>query len=770
MDPFSIVIVVRSLLKELEQFRARLNPTAELLMLINSLTDLQVVLVTVQECANTLRESQLPASQQSHRAIIEALSKVQSPVDRLSEFIWNKILVKGNGISKLSLNHSKKSKLEECRIAIQEARRNLQTAMISANLRHTPTLLSIIEEASITRNDHHAKITASLEEIITLITTSKHPNGTDINAEHSSKFRNTHSRPCSTFNAAEIVDKRKFPLTDFNSHLCITTSIPVNSCPPFCRCQCHVRTQYRTPRWLSAVCGTLIYSSNINLSSGERRCNSKTCIRSRPSSTARFTYYFPTYIIKSAMVYSTWSNLSGKNSSWVIRMPREAPCTSPCWGYIYRGDENGIKQLLLRREMSPYDFQRGGASVLSMTVECGNLAICALLSAEGADWNLADELGFTPADKAWQAILGLEASNSFAIQLTSLVDPEDSHDLVLGSLHRIVLGLSSASLEQQLELDATRIDDQDWIGMTALMWAAARADHRAVEILLCHGADVYLSSREGRTALHYAASAASAPCVKRLLTAKANPCVVDCRGYNPLHITVTNMFSQDDMDATVEALVVVGAVTMTQRSLAGWTPLNLAIATENAQGIRSLAKHGSNIHGIDTKQPTALEYAIYNNRYRSLKILCDLNVSTSWPTPSLFDSNVLLIAAEHGTWITMNILTNSQLPRLNYDLRIVTYLFKRRKHLLYGELPEHVTSNEHEWDALQTLLERKGNRIDTLVLVEEANVDWESSQGLEEGCRIGEHDIDMIDCEGTEEAENVGNDVFVDALEDLVQM
>lgn len=226
-------------------------------------------------------------------------------------------------------------------------------------------MLSAIEEAVIVENNHYVKTSATLEQIVAQITALQEGKSEGSN---STWDRNESSVALTDFASAQKQSGDANTLSA-SHQLRITTSIPLKHCEPSCNCQCHVRTQYRTPRWLSAVVGTLFYSSTKAPTLDTRKCNSTKCLRSQPTSSSRFTYYFPAWMMRSAIVYSTWGNLDGINSSWVARMPREISPHCSYWHHIRHGHDDEIKQLLQQRDLSPYDINPSGTTMLHVSLD-----------------------------------------------------------------------------------------------------------------------------------------------------------------------------------------------------------------------------------------------------------------------------------------------------------------------------------------------------------------------------------------------------------------
>jgi hypothetical protein len=152
--------------------------------------------------------------------------------------------------------------------------------------------------------------------------------------------------------------------------MCVTAQVVLDRCDPFCTCQCHIRARGRTPRWLSAVIGTLFYSYVAKPSLSIRPCNKppSQCRRTSLFSPDHFTYYFPTWMLRTVLVGSTWKDVHGQNATWTVTSPREISETRPCWDAIKMGQIDQVRSLISRHEMSPFDVDRNGMSVLQVCV------------------------------------------------------------------------------------------------------------------------------------------------------------------------------------------------------------------------------------------------------------------------------------------------------------------------------------------------------------------------------------------------------------------
>lgn len=204
------------------------------------------------------------------------------------------------------------------------------------------------------QNQNHAETSASLNQITAQLTTVHDLQFNSLKTTHSRQDQIRSALAQSTYEDGNVI----------SSQLRITTSMPRKACDGTCNCQCHVWTRFQTPKFLSAAVGTLFYSSTNTPSLDVRPCNVTTCFRSQPASSSKLTYYFPTWMMRNAVVYSMWTSLDGRNSSWFVKMPREISYERPYWSYVQLGWEENLWEPLERREISPYDVGPTGISLL----------------------------------------------------------------------------------------------------------------------------------------------------------------------------------------------------------------------------------------------------------------------------------------------------------------------------------------------------------------------------------------------------------------------
>lgn len=90
-------------------------------------------------------------------------------------------------------------------------------------------------------------------------------------------------------------------------------------------------------------------------------------------------------------------------------------------------------------------------------------------------------------------------------------------------MHQFVLRVVDGEHVKELKQTPTQINEQDAMGRTALLWAAARGEHQTVYTLLRLEADPNIMDCRYSGPLSYAASQNHTACVQTLLAAGADP-------------------------------------------------------------------------------------------------------------------------------------------------------------------------------------------------------------------------------------------------------
>ncbi|UKZ59996.1 uncharacterized protein TrAtP1_001284 [Trichoderma atroviride] len=231
-------------------------------------------------------------------------------------------------------------------------------------------------------------------------------------------------------------------------------------------------------------------------------------------------------------------------------------------------------------------------------------------------------------------------------------------------LHRIILGISSRDLVQELQEHPKSVDDQDAMGRTALLWAAARGDDEAVTTLLHSSANPNIMDCQHAGPVSYAADRNHALCTRILLAAGADPDPIIPGGYkigSPLNCAARN--ASDPL--LIKALLEYGA-NVDACGIDGRTPLIHAARTDKVEFAHLLLEYNANINAISSAGQTPLTTAIANNSHEVLGHLLE-----RWDQysicPRLAGPHLLKITAEYADLETMLILRETNHFRLKYD-------------------------------------------------------------------------------------------------------
>ncbi|KAJ4151006.1 hypothetical protein LMH87_011727 [Akanthomyces muscarius] len=309
---------------------------------------------------------------------------------------------------------------------------------------------------------------------------------------------------------------------------------------------------------------------------------------------------------------------SGEKTSIGIRVTPSAiscPDDAQCINFAISGNITGLQHLFNSGLASARDISTTrGYSLLRWALYSKHPRIkaCHFL----LEGNLPD-----------QAVEALRAITKGSEYLDDFID-----DSSFTQTHRIVLGLSTRDLEEELLINAHEINAQDSMGRTAMAWAAARNDRHAIVTLLRYCADPNIIDVQISGPLSNAAAQGHTACVKLLLDAGARPDLPLPRGIIKDGKTALFHAAQKD-DASLAILLLENGAVINLASKTGDTPLTTAI-THNSHNVLRL----------------------FLERWHEYSIC-----------PRLKGPHILKITALYADIETMGILANTDHSRLKYD-------------------------------------------------------------------------------------------------------
>lgn len=232
-------------------------------------------------------------------------------------------------------------------------------------------------------------------------------------------------------------------------------------------------------------------------------------------------------------------------------------------------------------------------------------------------------------------------------------DRECLEELGFSSLHKIVLGIVSNSLAQQLNTNALEVNVCDNSGRTCLSWAAQRGDARAVNLLLEHNADPNIVTPTGMAPLHFAVEALTPTCIAPLLVHSADPFAVDQAMHTALHFAV----SYHDDEEYLLPIIRVGA-DLNAKTTYDYTPLIFAICKGRVRAATCFLDHGADISLRGQYGQSPVQYAVEYNSHACLRLLldrgADCTVLCQGPSPT-----VIHAAVQHGDLETVMLLLDA---------------------------------------------------------------------------------------------------------------
>ncbi|EFR04046.1 hypothetical protein MGYG_07052 [Nannizzia gypsea CBS 118893] len=396
-------------------------------------------------------------------------------------------------------------------------------------------------------------------------------------------------------------------------------------CAPACTCACHTQLQRASPNLFGRVLGQLFVGcSGIPYLSPN--CDIDTCTKYRASKIS-MEYWFPMGL-NSTIVRLQAGYQANTGLLFQLQTLRSVPDDAQCVKFALDGDIEGLKYLFAHGLASPRDVSPArGYTLLRWALYAKKYATCEFLLHAGADPDyrpvaMSDN---SPRIKACHFLLegGLPDAGTDALRLIS----RDGHydDFIDESnftqIHRIVLGLSLRSLEEEIKLHPEDINAQDSMGRTPLAWAAARGDSHSVVTLLSHGADPNIMDVQISGPVSNAAARGYTACVRLLLEARAHPDPPMPPGVkkgSPLNVAARN--ATDIL--LLKNLLDFGA-DPDSSGTDGDTPLIHAARTDNSSFALLFLEYGADINYISKKGATPLTTAITYNSHNVLSLILD---------------------------------------------------------------------------------------------------------------------------------------------------
>ncbi|KAG8159243.1 hypothetical protein KVR01_010904 [Diaporthe batatas] len=438
------------------------------------------------------------------------------------------------------------------------------------------------------------------------------------------------------------------------------------SCRPKCPCACHTQQRSVSPSFMKQALGQL-FVGYAGLPVLGNKCDALTCERSQIPS-INVEYWFPLGFCWSQIIRLQFAYQTNIGPSFQISTLRRVPDSAQSVSFSLSGNIDGLKRLLSQGLASPRDVSSTrGYSLLRWALYGQQYEMCKFLMNAGSQvlTLLIAASDDCPSDKACDIILRGGLPREVVEILRIIAEGSDfMDDQNFTALHKIVLGLSYHSLEQEICKDPSNVDLRDSTGRTPLQWAAARGDKTAVVTLLSYGADPNNMDKKLNTPLTLAANQNHTICVRLLLEAGALPDLRLPDGVKfgtPLNCAARNatdpmlMKTLLDFNANIEA-----------SGVDGMTPLLHVARGSSATQAMLLLEYGANINATSKTEQTPLTAAIEHNNHGVLRLLLERWFEYN-ECPRLKGPNLLEVVAQYADAQTMQILAATEHLRARTD-------------------------------------------------------------------------------------------------------
>ncbi|KAF3155809.1 hypothetical protein TWF569_007858 [Orbilia oligospora] len=407
------------------------------------------------------------------------------------------------------------------------------------------------------------------------------------------------------------------------------------------------------------------------------KCNVPSCLKPQ-SPHLQFEYWFPLASLRSEIFQVKMSYTASTGPQLQLSTHRLVPDNAQSVTFALNGDISGLINLFDRGLASPKDVSyTRGYSLLRWALYGKQFETCKFLIGSGADVDYRPKASSdtSPRQKAYDWILqGMISQKDNEILRLITAGGDFIEERNLTQLHRIVLDLSTVSLEEGLALHPEHLNQRDAIGRTPLCWAAARGDERAVTTLLAYGADPDIMDDYYSCAVCCAADRGYALCVRLLLEAGANPDLRPSNGYKVG--TALNCAARNASDPLVLKTLLDFGADPEASGVDGRTPLIHAARKDNASFVMLLLEYGANINATSVAGETPLTVAITFNSHNVLQLLLDRWFEYN-ECPRLKGPNLLQIVALYADVETVQQLHKTDHFKLKYDRNYVQSEFLR---------------------------------------------------------------------------------------------
>jgi ankyrin repeat protein len=389
------------------------------------------------------------------------------------------------------------------------------------------------------------------------------------------------------------------------------------------------------------------------------------------SSQISVEYWFPSSFFSSTIVRMQVGFQPNIGTHLQLDTLRRVPDAAQCVNFALNGDIEGLKYLFSHGFASPRDVSTTrGYSLLRWALYGKQYEACEFLIHAGADpdYRPIAETDNSPRNKACHFLLegGLSGTAVEALRVVTRDGYLDDFIEEAGftQTHRIVLGLSFLSLEEEITRNPEDIDVVDAMGRTPLAWAAARGDTRTIVTLLGHGADQNIIDTQLSGPLSNAAAQGHTVSVRLLLEAGALPDHPSPRGErkgSPLNCAARN--ATDVL--LLKSLLDFGA-DVNSSGTDGKTALIHAARKDNASFAMLLLENGADINAMSVDGSTPLTTAITYNSHNVLRLILDRWHEYS-TCPRLKGPHLLQITSLYADLETLRILAATDHFRMKYD-------------------------------------------------------------------------------------------------------